>query len=191
MSSAAMSSMVSNEPFSRWMHMFGGRTTYAARPVESTTYQGIYEDGESIHKHLVQEGEPGLFHVIPCFLFGHGDGPDREAPALQWRSVPIGDVTWPTSDGLAPTSSKRPVRKSGYFRIPLGSRGSIPCGDGTSSQSPVQRRWGFAARADGRRTGGAAIGRQIDGIREYRTEAGRRALLLIGILPVPSSTAFG
>jgi len=59
--------------FFRWMHMLGGCTTYAARPVESITYQGIYEDAESIHRHLVREGEQGLFHVIPCFLYGHGN----------------------------------------------------------------------------------------------------------------------
>src|SRR5262249_33030340 len=58
--------------FMRWLHMFGGCTTYATEPVSITTYQGIYEDAASIHEHLVQNHEHGLFHVIPSFVIANG-----------------------------------------------------------------------------------------------------------------------
>jgi hypothetical protein len=52
----------------RWLHMSGGCTTYAAEAVNEITYQGIYDDAASIHEHLIQNREHGLFHVIPWFL---------------------------------------------------------------------------------------------------------------------------
>ncbi|TIW61815.1 MAG: hypothetical protein E5V49_13860 [Mesorhizobium sp.] len=58
--------------FIRWLHMFGGCTTYAADTVNEITYQGIYEDAASIHEHLVQNHEHGLFHIIPSFLIANG-----------------------------------------------------------------------------------------------------------------------
>jgi hypothetical protein len=58
--------------FMRWLHMFGGCTTYAAEAVSDITYQGIYEDAISIHQHLVRNHEHGLFHVIPSFLIANG-----------------------------------------------------------------------------------------------------------------------
>jgi hypothetical protein len=48
--------------------MFGGCTTYSAEAVSEITYQGIYDDAASIHEHLIQNREHGLFHVIPSFL---------------------------------------------------------------------------------------------------------------------------
>jgi hypothetical protein len=58
--------------FMRWLHMFGGCTTYAAEAVSEITYQGIYDDAVSIHEHLVDNNEHGLFHVIPSFLIANG-----------------------------------------------------------------------------------------------------------------------
>jgi hypothetical protein len=55
----------------RWLHMFGGCTTYAAELTDGITYQGIYEDAVSIHQHLVQNREHGLFHTIPTFLIAN------------------------------------------------------------------------------------------------------------------------
>ena len=40
--------------FMRWLHMFGGCTTYAAEMIDEITYQSIYDDAASIHEHLVQ-----------------------------------------------------------------------------------------------------------------------------------------
>jgi hypothetical protein len=58
--------------FMRWLHMFGGCTTYAAEAVNEITYQGIYDDAVSIHEHLVTDHEHGLFHIIPSFLIANG-----------------------------------------------------------------------------------------------------------------------
>jgi hypothetical protein len=58
--------------FMRWLHMFGGCTTYAADTTSEITYQGIYEDAVSIHEHLVRNHEHGLFHTIPSFLVANG-----------------------------------------------------------------------------------------------------------------------
>jgi hypothetical protein len=58
--------------FMRWLHMFGGCTTYAAEAVNKITYQGIYDDAVSIHEHLMRNHEPGLFHVLPSFLTANG-----------------------------------------------------------------------------------------------------------------------
>jgi Tripartite tricarboxylate transporter family receptor len=58
--------------FMRWLHMFGGCTTYAAEAVSDITYQAIYEDAVSINQHLVRNHEHGLFHVIPSFLIANG-----------------------------------------------------------------------------------------------------------------------
>jgi hypothetical protein len=58
--------------FMRWLHMFGGCTTYAADAINEITYQGIYDDAVSIHEHLVDNHELGLFHVIPSFLIANG-----------------------------------------------------------------------------------------------------------------------
>ena len=54
--------------FFRWLHMFGGCTTYAAESVDEITYQGIYDDAVSIQNHLIENHEHGLFHIIPSFL---------------------------------------------------------------------------------------------------------------------------
>lgn len=59
--------------FFRWFHMFDGLTTYLSDTADSITYQDVYNDAENIHRHLVREGEPGLFHVIPSFLIANGD----------------------------------------------------------------------------------------------------------------------
>ena len=58
--------------FMRWLHMFGGCTTYAADVVNEITYQRVYEDVVSVHEHLVRNQENGLFHVIPSFLITSG-----------------------------------------------------------------------------------------------------------------------
>jgi hypothetical protein len=58
--------------FMRWLHMFGGSTTYAAETVDVITYQGIYDDALSINKHFAQNHENGLFHIIPSFLISNG-----------------------------------------------------------------------------------------------------------------------
>jgi hypothetical protein len=58
--------------FMRWLHMFGGGTTYAAEAVSEITYQGIYDDAVRIHEHLVDSHEHGLFHIIPSFLISTG-----------------------------------------------------------------------------------------------------------------------
>lgn len=58
--------------FFRWLHMFGGITTYAAEAFSEVTYRGIYEDALSIDEHLTNCGEPGLFHVVPSFLIAIG-----------------------------------------------------------------------------------------------------------------------
>jgi hypothetical protein len=36
--------------------------------IDEITYQGIYDDAASIHEHLIQNREHGLFHVIPSFV---------------------------------------------------------------------------------------------------------------------------
>ena len=58
--------------FFRWLHMFGGCTTYAAEAVDEITYQGIYDDAVSIHEHLIENHEHGLFHIVPSFLIANG-----------------------------------------------------------------------------------------------------------------------
>lgn len=56
----------------RWLHMFGGSTTYAADAVNEITYHSLYEDAQSIDKHLIQNHEPGLFHTLPSFMIANG-----------------------------------------------------------------------------------------------------------------------
>jgi hypothetical protein len=58
--------------FMRWLHMFGGSTTYAAEAVSEITYQGIFDDAVSIHEHLARNQEHSLFHVVPSFLIANG-----------------------------------------------------------------------------------------------------------------------
>jgi hypothetical protein len=58
--------------FVRWLHMFGGGTTYAAEAVDEITYRRTYDDAVSIHEHLISKQEDGLFHVIPSFLIANG-----------------------------------------------------------------------------------------------------------------------
>jgi hypothetical protein len=58
--------------FFRWLHMLGGCTTYGGDSVESVTYQGIYDEAESISKHLIANGDNGLFHTQPSFLIING-----------------------------------------------------------------------------------------------------------------------
>jgi hypothetical protein len=58
--------------FMRWLHMLGGCTIYAAGTVNDLSYQGIFDDAMSIHEHLVQNHEHGLFHLIPSFLIANG-----------------------------------------------------------------------------------------------------------------------
>jgi hypothetical protein len=74
--------------FMRWLHMFGGCTTYAAEAGSEITYQGIYDDAASIHEHLVQNNEHGLFHVIPSFLIANGG--DETLAAIAKRLVASG-----------------------------------------------------------------------------------------------------
>jgi hypothetical protein len=58
--------------FVRWLHMLGGCTTYAAKAVNEITYHGIFDDAVSIHQHLADNNEHGLFHIIPSFLIANG-----------------------------------------------------------------------------------------------------------------------
>jgi len=58
--------------FVRWLHMFGGGTTYAAEVADEITYRRVYDDAVSIHEHLTRKQEDGLFHVIPSFLIANG-----------------------------------------------------------------------------------------------------------------------
>jgi hypothetical protein len=58
--------------FVRWLHMFGGGTTYAAEAVDEITYRRVYDDAVRIHEHLISKQEDGLFHVIPSFLIANG-----------------------------------------------------------------------------------------------------------------------
>jgi hypothetical protein len=58
--------------FMRWLHMFGGGTTYAAEAVDEITYRRVYDDAMSIHEHLLRKREDGLFHIIPSFLISNG-----------------------------------------------------------------------------------------------------------------------
>ena len=74
--------------FMRWLHMFGGCTTYAAEMIDEITYQSIYDDAASIHEHLVQNLEHGLFHTIPSFLIV--DGGDETLAAIAKRLLASG-----------------------------------------------------------------------------------------------------
>jgi hypothetical protein len=61
-----------NRIFMRWLHMFGGCTTYAAEIRSEITYQDIYDDSVSIHEHLARNNADALFHIIPSFLIANG-----------------------------------------------------------------------------------------------------------------------
>jgi hypothetical protein len=103
--------------FMRWLHMFGGATTYAAETVSEITYQGIFDDAMSIHEHLARNQEHGLFHFIPSFLIANGG--DETLVNIAKRLLASGDAAkaigagkWLTFDNSVRTFLGEPAPRS-------------------------------------------------------------------------------
>jgi hypothetical protein len=74
----------------RWMHMLGGKTTFAAKTRETITPDILREDMDEIRAYLAAAGEPGPFHVIPNVLIPSGG--DRELADLALAMIRSGDA---------------------------------------------------------------------------------------------------
>jgi hypothetical protein len=60
--------------FLRWLHMLGGRTTYASKSDPTRlTYQNIFDEAVAIHNYLIESEQPGLMMVIPSFVIVNGN----------------------------------------------------------------------------------------------------------------------
>ncbi len=74
----------------RWMHMLGGKTTFAAKTRQTISPDIIREDMDEIGAYLATAGEPGPFHVIPDMLVPSGG--DRELADLVLDMIRSGDA---------------------------------------------------------------------------------------------------
>jgi hypothetical protein len=74
----------------RWMHMLGGKTTFAAKTRQTISPDILREDMDEISAYLATAGEPGPFHVIPDMLVPSGG--DRELADLALDMIRSGDA---------------------------------------------------------------------------------------------------
>ena len=74
----------------RWMHMLGGKTTFAAKTRETITPDVLREDMIEISAYLAAAGEPRPFHVIPNVLIPSGG--DRELADFALAMIRSGDA---------------------------------------------------------------------------------------------------
>ena len=58
--------------FFRWLHMLGGRTTYAANSTDESTYQDIFDGAVGIQNDLISKYSHGIFKTIPSFIIATG-----------------------------------------------------------------------------------------------------------------------
>ena len=79
----------------RWMHMLGGKTTFAATTRETITPDIIREDMDEIRAYLAAAGESGPFHTIPNILIPSGGDPGLADLALDMiRSGDAASADW-------------------------------------------------------------------------------------------------
>jgi len=76
--------------YMRWMHMLGGKTTFAAKTHEAVTPDILREDMNEISAYLAGEGEPQPFHAIPNTLIPSGG--DSELANLALEMIKSGDA---------------------------------------------------------------------------------------------------
>lgn len=58
--------------FFRWLHMLGGRTTYAANSTDKSNYQDIFDGAVAIQNDLISKYSHGIFKTIPSFVIATG-----------------------------------------------------------------------------------------------------------------------
>jgi hypothetical protein len=80
--------------FMRWLHMFGGCTTYAAEAVSETTYEDIYRDAVSIHRHFIGIHGRGVFDAVPSFLIANGGDEGLAGIAKQLLAIGTAAQDW-------------------------------------------------------------------------------------------------
>jgi hypothetical protein len=76
--------------YMRWMHMLGGKTTFAAKTREAITPDTLREDMKEISTYLAGEGEPKPFDVIPNVLIPSAG--DSELANLALEMIKSGDA---------------------------------------------------------------------------------------------------
>jgi hypothetical protein len=74
----------------RWMHMLGGKTTFAAQTRSSVSRDGLQQDLNEISAHLAEVDEPQPFHTIPNVMIPSGG--DRELANLGLHMITSGDA---------------------------------------------------------------------------------------------------